>query len=101
MDEIKLNKNLYPFDVVVSACYALMDKAYFIFDEDDRGNIIVRSEAKEPEVGIGFLLKEELLSCLDYHKQTKKNKALRQDILKRALMLDMGEVVENRDNRKG
>jgi His-Xaa-Ser system protein HxsD len=88
MIKIILNKNIYSLDIIFSACYTLMDKAYFLFDEDKNQNYIINIEPKE---GFRKLIenqfKEELLSCLTYKKQVGLTKEIRETILKRALLL--------------
>jgi His-Xaa-Ser system protein HxsD len=87
MIKIILNKNIYPLDVVFSASYFLMDKAYFLFDEDKEGNYLVNIEPKEKNDNIEKEFKEELLACLTYKNQVENTKEIRETILKRALLL--------------
>lgn len=96
MNTLNLNKNIYSLDIIFSAAYSLMEKAYFLFDEDDK-NFIVMIEPKQANgINIENNFKEELLNYLNYSKKLSQTKELRQLILKRALLLtDIQEDNEN------
>jgi len=97
MKEILLNKNIYPLEVVFSASYALMGKAYFLFDENEKGDILIKIEAKTEGNDIERELKEELLNYLVYKKQVENTKEIREAILRRALLLSFEDENRNKD----
>jgi His-Xaa-Ser system protein HxsD len=88
MQKIKLNQRVYPKDVVFSAAYALIEKAYFIFDEDPKKNIIVNIEPKKRNFKLMGEFKQELLNQSVYKKSLENTKEIRLNILKRALLTE-------------
>lgn len=84
-------------DVIFSAAYSLMEKAYFMFDEDKNKNIIVKIEQKKKAADIKSEFMQELLNYAVYKKNFEKTKNIREYILKRALLLVNDEKDENRN----
>ena len=101
MINVILNKNIYPLEIILSASYSLTEKAYFLFDEDKEGNIIVNIEPKEGnESTIEADLKEALLNYLNFKKQVDSTREIRKMVLQRALLLGEEEKVEGNCDRK-
>ena len=91
---IKLNPLFYPLEVVYSASYALIDKAYFSFDGDPDKEIIVNVVPKE-NVESEQLRKDfnnELLNYLEYKMNYERNKDIRHVILQKALELGSSTI---------
>ena len=85
---LSINPKIYPLDVVYSAAYALLDKAYIILDGDPEEEIIVeiRPKAKIPLKKLGDGFNQELINYAVYKKQSEKNALIRQTIIQRALL---------------
>ncbi len=97
---ISINPKIYPLDVVYSAVYILLDKAYLVIDGNPEEEIIVeiRSKEKNGDVEeIGHELNNELVNYAVYKTQSEKNKIIRQTIIQRALLTNNFEAEDNVD----
>ena len=83
-----INPEIYPLDVVYSAAYILMDKAYFILDGNPKKKIMVeiRPKKKEDLERLSMNFNEELLNYAVYKTFSEKNKKIRESIIQRALL---------------
>ncbi|MGM5483110.1 MAG: hypothetical protein ACQESF_06615 [Nanobdellota archaeon] len=85
---VKLNPLFYSQDVIFSAAYAMVEKAYFTFDGEPDKEIKVYITPKEgfEAEKLSLEFKNELLTYLEHKMNHRKNKDLRQVILQRALL---------------
>ncbi|MBN1543865.1 His-Xaa-Ser system protein HxsD [Candidatus Woesearchaeota archaeon] len=86
---LKINPKIYPLDVIYSAAYIMIDKAYIILDGDPEKEISVNIQRKEDGQELKKIVQEfneELLNYAVYKSQSEKNKELREAILKRVLL---------------
>lgn len=85
---ISVNPKIYPLDVVYSASYVFLDKAYILLDGDPEDRIIVELRPKEDYdiEKLGREFNNELLSYADYKKRSESSKIIRESIIKRALL---------------
>jgi len=85
---LSINPQIYPLDIVYSAAYALLDKAYIVLDGDPEEEIIAELRLKiEGDLKkLGDEFNNELLNYAVYKKQSEKNALLRQAIVQRALL---------------
>lgn len=85
---VSVNPGIYPLDVVYSAAYVLIDRAYIIIDGNPNEEIIVelRPKAKEDVELLGRDLNNELLNYAVYQARAEKNKTVRDAIVQRALL---------------
>ena len=84
---VKVDPDMFSFDVVKSAAYVFLDKAYFSFGGSLDGVVEVFIEAKEGE-DIEEIIKEfrnEMISYSVYEKEAERNKEVREAIVERAL----------------
>lgn len=86
---VVVNPGLYPLDVIYSASYVFIDKAYIMLDGDPKKEIVVELRPKSKgadleKLGRDFL--NELLNYCMYKSQVEKNSELRKLILQRALL---------------
>jgi His-Xaa-Ser system protein HxsD len=102
--KITLNRNIYPTDAVFASAYSLLDKAHFLFDEDEDKNILVEIEPKPGEAGrIEKEFKDALVLNLHYKSRLEATKESRKMILQRALLLSKYQKKtqdENKNNAK-
>lgn len=86
--QVRVNPKIYTLDIVYSAAYALLDKAYVVLDGDPKKEIIVEIRPKKNSelVNLGNDFNDELLNYAVYKKQSEKNAMLRQAIIQRALL---------------
>jgi len=96
---IKLNPKIYPLDVIYSAAYVFIDKAYIILEEDHNKNIEVflKPKAQTDLNELGGEFYNELLNYAQYKTQAKKNKVIRQTIIQRALITNDPNIIEEDD----
>lgn len=91
---LSINPKIYPLDVVYSAAYSLLDKAYVVLDGDPEEEIIaeVRSKGGVDLRALGDEFNNELLNYAVYKKQSEKNALIRQAIIQRALLTNGFDV---------
>ena len=93
---INISPKLYPLDVIYSAAYVFIERAYVILDEDSKKNINVflkpKKEVNLEELGGEFY--NELLNYAQYKKQAEKNKIIRETIMQRALITNDPSIIE-------
>ena len=85
---IAVDSNIYPLDVVTSASYVFLDKAYVFIEGDPAKELIVNMVPKkghDPEK-LGMEFNNELLNYALYKKQSEKNAPVKEAIIQRALM---------------
>jgi His-Xaa-Ser system protein HxsD len=86
---IRINPKIYPLDVVHSAAYIMIDKAFILLDGEPEKEITVSIECKEGADDVVKIVQEfneELLNYAVYKIQNERNKDLREAILKRVLI---------------
>lgn len=85
---VSVDTGIYPLDVIYSASYVFIDKAYVLLDGDPKKTVIIRLIPKEDcdlkKLGLEF--SNELLNYSLYKKQSEKNAAVREAIIQRALL---------------
>jgi len=84
-----LNPEIYPLELVYSAAYIMIDKAFIILDGDPKKKILVEIRKKEEKQNIKDLIREfneELLNYATYKVQSEKNKNIREMLLQRVLL---------------
>ncbi|MBD3202663.1 His-Xaa-Ser system protein HxsD [Candidatus Woesearchaeota archaeon] len=85
---VSVNPKIYPMDVVYSASYVFLDKAYLILDGDPEEEIIVELRPKKKDQEIEILGREfnnELLNYAVYKNQARESKNIKEAIVNRAL----------------
>lgn len=99
----RINPKIYPLELVYSAAYIMIDKAFILLDGDPEKEIIAEIRKKKEDQDLKDLVREfneELLNYAVYKEQSEKNKELREIILKRALLSNIpAGVKKENDNR--
>jgi len=88
---LRLDPRIYPLDVVYSAAYVFIEKAYILLDGDPNKKIFVELRLKTKtgkknqleELGRDFL--NELLNYGFYKKHSDKNRIIRETLLQTSL----------------
>ncbi|MBN2457690.1 hypothetical protein JXB31_01005 [Candidatus Woesearchaeota archaeon] len=100
--EISINPKLYPIDVIYSAAYVFLDKAYVLLKGDPESKVIAELKPKDKNAGletIGNEFNSELLNYANYNKISEKNleikKLLLHEIFSHAIKSD--EMPEETD----
>lgn len=87
---ISINPGIYPLDVIYSAAYVFLDRAYLLLDGDPKKKIIVEVRPKEKTKSnlqkLGREFNNELINYAAYKEQSKRNASIRQAIVQRALL---------------
>lgn len=83
-----INPRIFSLDVIYSAAYVFIDKAYVMISGDPEKEIIVEIRPKtagDPEL-LGREFNNELLNYSVYKQQVEKNSKIRETIIQRALI---------------
>lgn len=85
---VSINPMIYPLEVIYTASYVFLDRAYIVIDGDPEKEIIVKIRPKDKDGNekIGLEFNNELINYLEYKTNLEQNKEIRQIILQRALM---------------
>ena len=89
--DIKLNSKIYPLEVILSACYVFIDRAFIFLDGDFKKDLIkvsIKGKRGLSEKQLEWLRGEfmnELLHCALRYKISKSNKKIREYIIGRAI----------------
>lgn len=100
---LTVNSKLYPLEVVYSAAYVMLDKAYITLDGDPAGTILVKIKPKNKSAGVEKIkaeFQDELINYGVYRIQSLQNAALRQAILQRALLTNGFEAASDESGVK-
>jgi His-Xaa-Ser system protein HxsD len=84
-----INPKIYSMDIIYSAAYIMIDKAYIILDGDPQSEIIVEFRKKKQSddlIKLVYEFNEELLNYAVYKIQSEKNKGIREALLTRVLL---------------
>ena len=91
----RINPEIYPLDIIYSAAYIMIDKAFILLDKDADNKIKITIQNKNKYFSPKQLVQEfndELLNYAVYKVQSEKNKDLREILLKRVLITN--EVID-------
>jgi len=99
---LRVNPRIYPLELVYSAAYIMIDKAFILLDGDPEKSVVVEIRKRKKDQDLNDLIREfneELLNYAVYKVQSEKNKRLREIILYRALLTNTVPQKKN-DDRK-
>lgn len=87
---IKINKNIYPKEVLIQASYVKLDEFYFLVDENDNYYVVSMRYKQTDEKGdlkkAVYEFFDELIEAQSYIDQLKRSSKVREIILERALL---------------
>lgn len=82
-----VNPKVYPLDVVYSAAYVFLDRAYVILDQGDGKTLVrMKPKGKEDLDKLGMEFHNELVNYANYLKRMKDNSDVVRIIVQRALL---------------
>ena len=90
---VRLNPKVYPIDVVYSASYSFLEKAYIILDGDAENEIVVRVRPKaraESVEAVARAFNNELLKYAAYKVSSEAGRGIRWMIVEKALSTNCG-----------
>ncbi|MFH1294914.1 MAG: His-Xaa-Ser system protein HxsD [Candidatus Aenigmatarchaeota archaeon] len=84
---VSINPKIYPLEVIYSAAYMFIDRAYLVIDGDPETEIIVQLKAKGDEdlEKMGFEFQNELVNYAVYVVQAARTSDIRKAIVQKAL----------------
>jgi His-Xaa-Ser system protein HxsD len=97
---MSINPKIYPLEVIYSAAYIMIDRAFIILDGDPTTQVSVEIRPKKNGQDINDLViafNEEILNYAVYKIQSERNQQLRQIILQRALFTNAPETFQKTD----
>ena len=94
--ELSINPAVYPLDVVYSASYVFLDRAYVLLDGDPKEEITVTLKPKKEEdlEALGGEFFNELLNYADYKQRAAESQKIRELLLQRALVTNDPSVID-------
>lgn len=84
---VSVNPRIYSLDILYSAAYVLLDKAYLIIDGDPNEEILIEIRPRENGLDLETLgreLNNELINYAVYKLRSDRNKNIRNAIVQRA-----------------
>ena len=96
---LSINPKVYPLEVVYSAAYVFLDRAYVLLDGDPIKEILVELKPKNKEdlEKLGREFNNELINYADYKKRAENTKKIREMLLQRALITNDPSSISNPD----
>lgn len=94
---ISVNPKVYGLDIIFSAAYIFIDKAYVIVDGDPNEEIIVQLKVKDKKIDLEKLGRDfnnELINYSFYSIQTARSMPIRAAIVQRAFKTQADELGE-------
>lgn len=92
---VSVNPKIYPLEVIYSAAYVFLDRAYLAIDGDPEKEVLVQIKPKnageDPEK-LGNEFNNELVNYSVYVVQAVRNQPLRKAIIERALFTNTAET---------
>jgi len=85
---ISINPEIFSLEVIYSATYTFLDRAYFVFEGDPDEEIRVKVKPKSSDDDIeelAYEIQNELVNYAVYIIQSSRNQEIRNAIIKRAL----------------
>jgi len=98
---VSLNPKIYPLEIVYSAAYAFIDRAYVILDGDVSEEILVELRPKaslDPET-LGREFNNELVNYAASAVQSLRSQEVRDAIVRRAFLTNEGASAPSDDFR--
>jgi His-Xaa-Ser system protein HxsD len=86
---VSLNPKMHSLDVIYSAAYVFLDRAYIIIGGNPEKEIIVEMKPKDQKIDLedlGYEFNNEILNYSVYKTQVKQNEGIRNAIIQRALL---------------
>jgi His-Xaa-Ser system protein HxsD len=91
---VSVNPKIYPMDIVYSASYVLLDRAYVVLDGNPDEEITVQLRHKDGKGDVESLGRDfnnELLKYAVYKMHSTESKGIREKIVARALQTNMDD----------
>lgn len=84
--KVKVNPKIHPLDIVYSAAYVFLDRAYVLLDSDEKDTLILlKPKGDENLEKLGLEFANELVNYASYKANSELNKETKNIILTRAM----------------
>lgn len=85
---LRVNRNIYTKEIIVQTCYVMLEKFYFLIDEEgDSYHVEMKpKEKRDAKEEDAYSFFDELIESQSYLDQLKRTSEIRQTILERALL---------------
>lgn len=95
---VSINPKIYPLDVIYTASYVFIDRAYVLIDGEPEKKIIVELKPKKKEnlERLGREFNNELLHYSFYKYVSDKTRDIRITLLQRALLTNDPSLLKNK-----
>ena len=93
-----INPKIFPLDMIYSAAYIMIDRAFIILDGDPEKEIRVEIRKKNEKIPLKelvMLFNEELLNYATYKLQSEKTKNIKEMIMQRVLLTNSPQYFVN------
>jgi His-Xaa-Ser system protein HxsD len=97
---VSVNPKIYPLEIIYSAAYVFLDRAYLLIDGNPKREIFVQMKPKnknEDMEKLGNEFNNELVNYAVYVVQAVRNQPLRKAIIERALVTNLQKGVSEKD----
>ncbi|MBN2422227.1 hypothetical protein JXB41_03285 [Candidatus Woesearchaeota archaeon] len=93
---VSVNPVFYPLDIVYSACYIFLDRAYILLGGDPEEEIIVELRPKNPQdiESLGRDFNNELLNYAVFSINSEKTRPVKEAIVSKALATNLIDEFE-------
>jgi len=98
---VSVNPQIYDKEIIYSAAYAMIDRAYIVIDGDPEKKVLVEIRPKDSSNDAGQLaleFNEELINYAVYKSQARQNKDLRKAIINLAFTANSVSDICSNDN---
>ena len=99
---VSVSPKIYPLDVIYSAAYVMLDKAYIILSGNADKEVLVELRYQKGEGNLELLGREfnnSLINYAVYKSQSEQNRGVKEEIVRKALQTNSeGNVAESSDD---
>ena len=91
---VSVNPKIYPLDVIYSAAYVLLDKAYIILTGSGDEEVLVELRYQNAEASLELLgrkFNNELINYAVYKAQSEQSRGIKEEIVRKALQTNSEE----------
>ena len=95
---VSVSPKIYPLDVIYSAAYVMLDKAYIILTGNPDEEVLVELRYQKSEGNLELLGREfnnELINYAVYKTQSEQSRGVKEEIVRKALQTNLEDSFED------